>query len=188
MPIPERLRAFELKSPEWVDETDLDLEPSLASRFSGRCLMHPPRPQREMFVSDNPDDLASVFISFAKEIHIKAETELRVGILEKVVLELRHSFMELATRQTITVPVTSLAPEPLILRQPIFIVVQPDGDEFSATYFDANINATGDTQTEAVDNLKEILVSTYRRYSLLGENKLGPGPRKQLAVLRTIIG
>jgi hypothetical protein len=31
-------------------------------------------------------------------------------------------------------------------------------------------------------------VSTYRRYSALGEGKLGPGPRKQLAVLRAIIG
>ncbi len=149
--------------------------------------MHFPRPQRELFVSESPDDLAKVFVSFAREVHVKAETELRVGILEKVVLELRYSLMELANRQTITVPITSLAPEPLSLSQPIFVVVQPDGDEFCATFFDANINASGDTQTEAVDNLKEILVSTYRRYSSLGESKLGPGPRKQLAVLQTVI-
>ena len=143
--------------------------------------------EREMFVSESPDDLAHVFVSFAKDINLKAETELRVGILEKVVLELRYSLMELASRQNITVPITSLAPEPLSLRHPIFVVVQPEGDEFSATFFDANINASGDTQTEAVDNLKEILVNTYQRYSALGEDKLGPGPRKQLAVLRTII-
>lgn len=150
--------------------------------------MHLPRPQRELFVSESPDDLANVFVSFAREIHVKAETELRVGILEKVVLELRYSLIELANRQTITVPITSLAPEPLTLRHPIFVVVQPEGDEFCATFFDANINASGDTQTEAVDNLKEILVSTYRRYSSLGESKLGPGPRRQLAVLQTVIG
>ena len=187
MSFPERLKGFAVRSPEWRDETDLELEPSLESRFSGRCLMHPPRPQRELFVSESPDDLANVFISFARDIHVKAETELRVSILEKVVLELRHSLMELANRQTITVPITSLAPEPLTLRHPIFVVVQPEGDEFSATFFDANINASGDTQTEAVDNLKEILVSAYRRLFDLGESKLGPGPRKQLAVLRTII-
>ena len=187
MPSPHRLQTFAARSPEWLDETDLVIEPSLESRFSGRCLMHHLRPQRELFVSESPDDLAKLFVSFAREIHVKAETELRVGILEKVVLELRHSLMELASRQTITVPITSLAPEPLTLRHPIFVVVQPEGDEFSATFFDANINASGDTQTEAVDNLKEILVSAYRRLSDLGESRLGPGPRKQLAVLRTVI-
>ncbi len=90
------------------------------------------------------------------------------------------------TGQAITVPVTSLTPETLELSKPVFVVVQPDGDEFLATYFDANLNATGDTQTEAVDNLKDILVSTFRRYTELGEQKLGPGPRKQLAVLQSI--
>lgn len=187
MPLPERLKAFEVESPRWRDETDLGLEPSLEGRFAGRCLMHVPRTQPEFFVSESPDDLATVFVSFARDIHGKVETELRVGILEKVVLELRHSLAELASRQTFTVPIVSLAPEPLTLRQPIFVVVQPEGDEFSATFFDANINASGDTQTEAVDNLKEILVSTYRRFSTLGEDKLGPGPRKQLAVLQSVI-
>lgn len=95
--------------------------------------------------------------------------------------------MELTSPHTITVPIPTLAPEPLILRQTILVVAQSDGDEFSATFFDANLNATGDTQTEAVDNLKDILVSTYLRYSALGEDKLGPGPRRQLAVLRTVI-
>jgi hypothetical protein len=114
-------------------------------------------------------------------------TELRVGVLEQDVLELRHSLVGLTSPHTITVPITTLAPEPLTLRQPILVVVQPDGDEFSATFFDANLNATGDTQTEAVDNLKDFLVSTYLRYSALGEGKLGPGPRRQFAVLRAII-
>ena len=187
MSFPERMKAFSVESSKWSDEKDLEIEPSLESRFSGRCVMHHRRSQPELFISESPDELANVFVSFAREIHIKAETELRVGILEKVVLELRHSLMELTSRQTITVPITTLAPEPITLRHPIFVVVQPEGDEFSATFFDANINASGDTQTEAVDNLKEILVSAYRRLSDLGESRLGPGPRKQLAVLRTII-
>ena len=40
---------------------------------------------------------------------------------------------------------------------------------------------------EAVDSLKHMLVSTYRRYSAPGEDKLVPGPRRQLAVLRAIV-
>ena len=149
--------------------------------------MQTSRGQRELIVSDNPADLANVFVSFARDISAKVEADLRVSVLEKVVLELRHFVAELASRQTITVPVISLAPEPFTLRQPIFVVVQPEGEEFSATFFDANINATGDTQTEAVENLKDVLVSTFRRYTELGEKKLGPGPRKQLAVLKTLI-
>jgi hypothetical protein len=66
-------------------------------------------------------------------------------------------FQPLEAESSITVPVTSPAPESLTLRQPILVVVPPEGDEFSATFFDATINATGDTQTEAVDNLKDIL-------------------------------
>ena len=84
-------------------------------------------------------------------------------------------------------PIVSLAPEPYSLKRTLFVVVQPEGNEFSATFFDANINASGDTQVEAIFNLKDILVSTYRRFSSLGEAKLGPGPRKQLAVLQDVL-
>lgn len=165
----------------------MSVEPEQQGRFTGRCLMHSPRPEREMLVSEDPSELAHVFVSFVRDIRAKVETDLRIGILEKVVLEMRHVIGELTAQKTILVPITSLEPEALTLQQPIFVVVQPDGDEFSATFFDANINASGDTQTEAVENLKEVLISCFRRFTELGESRLGPGPRKQMAVLKSII-
>lgn len=187
MSLPARHIAFGRSPSNRWEPTELPVEPELHSRFTGSCLMHSPRPQREMLVSEDPSDLAQVFVSFVRDISAKVETDLRIGILEKVVLEMRHVIGELAGQKTILVPITSLAPEALRLQQPIFVVVQPDGDQFSATFFDANINASGDTQTEAVENLKEILISSFRRFTELGESRLGPGPRQQLAVLKSII-
>ena len=51
--------------------------------------------------------------------------------------------------------------------------MEPVDDEFVATFYDANINASGDTREDAVENLKDVLVNTFRRYSELGENQLG---------------
>src|ERR1700757_5007489 len=48
------------------------------------------------------------------------------------------------------VPVTTLDPEPFELAREIQVVVQPDDDSFVATFFDANINASGETQQDAV--------------------------------------
>jgi hypothetical protein len=85
------------------------------------------------------------------------------------------------------VPVISLEPEPFRLRQTLYFVVRPNGDEFSATFFDANLNASGDTEFEAVENLKEIIVSSFRRLTELGPERLGPGPLKQFSVLKSVM-
>jgi hypothetical protein len=74
-----------------------------------------------------------------------------------------------------------------MLRHPITAVVQPAEDHFIATFFDANINASGDTEVEAVENLKETIVASFRRFRELGTDRLGPGPLKQFEVLREIV-
>ncbi len=83
--------------------------------------------------------------------------------------------------------IASLEPEPFKLNRQIYIVVQPEEDQFLATFFDANINASGDTEVEAVDNVKDAIVSSFRRFEQLGEERLGPGPRRQYAVLRSLV-
>jgi hypothetical protein len=44
---------------------------------------------------------------------------------------------------SIIVPIVTFAPEPFDIIKEIPVVVQPTDDEFSATFFDANINTQG---------------------------------------------
>jgi len=168
----------------WTEEEDF-LTP-FNSPLSSRCRVAVPQ-QEELFIVEGAEDMASLFSVFAKDISQRVETDLKVAMLEKVILELRYTVGELMTQRTIHVPVASLEPEPFVLKHPIIVVVQSDDDQFVATLFDANMNAAGDTQVEAVDNLKEVIVSMYRRFAELGEHRLGPGPRKQFQVLQSFI-
>jgi len=89
--------------------------------------------------------------------------------------------------QPIVVPIVTFAPESLTLREPIWVVVQPVDDAFVATFFDANISTSGDTQEEAIANLKDLLLDVYLDLEEEPEERLGPEPRRQLAVLRSLI-
>ncbi|MFN2476452.1 MAG: hypothetical protein ABR526_08955 [Chthoniobacterales bacterium] len=115
------------------------------------------------------------------------DTRLRLSLIEKVVLELRHVIAELLERRVIQISIDSLGVEDLVLRRPITVVVESANDCFTATFFDANINASGDSEVEAVENLKEIIVSVFHRFVELGDARLGSGPRKQFAELRSVI-
>jgi len=90
-----------------------------------------------------------------------------------------------ADPRSILVPIATLAPEPYDLLREIMVVVQPDDDSFVATFFDANINASGNTQVDAVANLKDTMIATFE--ALEREPKLGKGPAIQLAVLREVM-
>ena len=84
----------------------------------------------------------------------------------------------------IVVPITTLEPEPFELRKPVPIVVQQIDDQYVASFFDANINASGETQQDAVANLKDIMVILFQRLSK--EKKLGKGPSLQRSILARV--
>jgi hypothetical protein len=111
---------------------------------------------------------------------------LRIDTLEKQVRELRQLVTKTKQGNYIVVLVRSLGNEPIQLKSDISVVVQPSGDDFIATYFDAGISISGDSQEEAVDNLKVLIVDLFESYEE-DEAKLGPGPRQQLAALREVI-
>ncbi len=157
------------------------------SSLLATCRRPTPRVKASSLSSERIEEIAGVFGVFAKDIGERVDTDLRLGLLEKVVLELRHTLGELLNKRIIYVPVASLEPEPFKLNRQIYIVVQPEEDQFLATFFDANINASGDTEVEAVDNVKDAIVSSFRRFEQLGEERLGPGPRRQYAVLRSLV-
>src|SRR6266404_9606395 len=105
----------------------------------------------------------------------------KIKSLERNVAGLKEQLEDLH-KLPVIVPISTLAPEPYELIREIKVVVQPDDDSFVATFFDANINASGNTQVDAVANLKDMLIAVF--VSLEKEPKLAKGTARQLAVLR----
>lgn len=87
----------------------------------------------------------------------------------------------------VTVPITTLAPEPFDVLRDIPVVVQAVDDGFTATFFDANISTSGDTQEEGVSNLKSLIVDIFEDLQSEPPKRLGPEPSRQLMVLRSFI-
>lgn len=80
--------------------------------------------------------------------------------------------------------IESFFPESIKVLRPLKILVRSEGDDFLASFFDANINASGDTAAEAILNLKDMIVATMDLLDGLPKEKLGPGPKRQIDVLR----
>lgn len=89
--------------------------------------------------------------------------------------------------RSIIVPVATFAPEPYELSSPIQAVVQPAGEGYIASFFDANISASGDTQQDAVNNLKDMVLAVFDDLEEEPRERLGVEAARQLAVLRKMI-
>ncbi len=89
--------------------------------------------------------------------------------------------------RSLWVPIESFAPEPYEIIRPITAVVTPVEDGFEAGLFDAEIFASGDTEAEADNNLKSVILETYADLHDLGDSKLGPGPLRQKNALSNFI-
>ena len=107
--------------------------------------------------------------------------------LAKEVLLLKERLIRLEEEQAVRVPIQSLSPEPYELLRPFEVVVRKCDDQFLATFYDANLSASGDTDIEAVSNLKDIIIGTLEVLLEHDESHLGPGPRQQLEVLASFI-
>jgi hypothetical protein len=114
------------------------------------------------------------------------EIDLRLREVEAEVATLKKEFAGYRDSQSVVIPVTTLAPEPVTVLREIPVVVRPTEDGYQATLFDANIGMTGDTQEEAVENLKVLLVDVFEDLER-DEDRLGPGPQRQLSVLTTFL-
>jgi predicted RNase H-like HicB family nuclease len=112
---------------------------------------------------------------------------VRLEFLAKEIVSLKERVAALEIQKTLTVPVESLAPEPYEVIHPFHVVLRPAGEEYVATFFDANISATGETEVEAVENLKDVIVAGFDMLTRHKESELGPGPLRQINVLRSFI-
>ncbi len=89
-------------------------------------------------------------------------------------------------RRSVIVPIQDLAPANVQVIKPILAVVQEDDEAFVVSFVDANLNASGETQLEAIEMLKDVIASSFQ--ILVGKEAiLGDEPKRQLAVLRHFV-
>jgi hypothetical protein len=133
---------------------------------------------------------ASIAANWKRDVSVlllEFRESVRLTILEGEIASLKERVAAVEAQQAITIPVESLAPEPYEVIRPFHVVLQPAGDEYFATFFDANIAATGGTQREAVENLKDLVVTAFDLLTGREESELGPGPLHQISVLKQFI-
>ena len=83
--------------------------------------------------------------------------------------------------------IQTFEPEPYELLRPITVSISEDGDGYMATFYDANISTTGDTEQEAFENFKNLILDVFDSLEREPSERLGPEPRRQLAVLRSVL-
>ena len=84
-----------------------------------------------------------------------------------------------------TVFTDSLNSESYTLKKPVPILIETEDKIFIASHCDLGLYAHADTEWEAIDALKELIIQFYT--DLLNEEKLGPIPRKMMAYYHEII-
>jgi predicted RNase H-like HicB family nuclease len=112
----------------------------------------------------------------------------RVAGLESKVDQVLKRIGDLsALRRSILVPIETLEPEPYEITRPFTAVVMEAQGEFEAAIFDLGIFASGDTEEEAIANLKETLLDTVDRLNELPDNRLGKSPLRQKSLLNKCV-
>jgi predicted RNase H-like HicB family nuclease len=109
------------------------------------------------------------------------EQALRLDRLEEGVRALSERI------DPVTIPISTFAPQPYEVLRPIPVLIRPDGEEFVASFVEANVNASGETQQEAFENVKSLILDAFDSLRSHPPEKLGPEPARRLAVLRDFI-
>ncbi|MDE3136765.1 MAG: hypothetical protein KGL59_09335 [Acidobacteriota bacterium] len=104
--------------------------------------------------------------------------------LSEVTTRLKALELAVVQRQA---AIQTLAPGPYDLNRPISVALRPTDAGFEATFFDANLHGGGDTEEEAIDDLKATIVEIFEVLTSLPDEELGPIPRTQKAVLRDFV-
>ncbi len=124
---------------------------------------------------------------FADALVKKLGNVTRIESLETEVLLLKNRCTILERTGPIVVPIETLAPEPYGVVKPFHCIVRFEGGEYVASFFDANISTSGDTHSEAMSNLKDLIVTMFEMLAEMDDAQLGPGPLRQKKVLREFI-
>ncbi len=112
---------------------------------------------------------------------------LRLDNLEKKVEAAQSRIEQLENRRLFNVRLQTFAPEPFKMLKEIEVAVEFDGDDFLASFTDANLNAAGCNEAEVIENLKDNILSAYEYLDPLPAEKLAKPLQKQITVLREFV-
>ena len=124
---------------------------------------------------------------FNSTLRMRWQEGPRIEGLERELILLKDRVATLECSTPTLVPIETLAPEPYEVLRPFLIVLRPYEEEHIATWFDANISASGETAEDALCNFKDILIATFECLTRHKPNQLGPSPACQLTVLQEFI-
>jgi len=101
--------------------------------------------------------------------------------------ELKDEIRQLCKIRTFVVPLSTLSPAPYQITQQIPVTIEGDGEEFTATFTEANVSATGETEADAIANFKDSLLSCYQLLEKKTPDQLGPLPTRQWTVIKGVV-
>ena len=95
--------------------------------------------------------------------------------------------MPSATGTTHLASIANFGPEPYELKEPIPVVIKREGNEYTASFVEANINSSGESELEAIELLKDLILSRHDRLRQTDDSKLGHHPLRQKQILVDLI-
>jgi predicted RNase H-like HicB family nuclease len=141
--------------------------------------------QSEPVLPENIADFTELLTNYSTYVNAMVERRWQVTLTDRVLSDLRSRVQYLENHRTLVVPVDTFGDEEFEIIQPFSVVVEPSGDEFTATLYDANVSASGETVEEAISSLKEMLLEIVELFET--GVKLGAAMQKQKAVLTSLI-
>ncbi len=125
--------------------------------------------------------------TYINEAVPKWQEAVQLEALQNEIVDLKERCELLERLSPILVPIETFAPEPYEVIKPFHVVVRFQDSEYIASFFDANLSASGDTQMEAIVNLKDIIIAIFDILTTENEEELGPSPLQQKKVLGEFI-
>jgi hypothetical protein len=92
-----------------------------------------------------------------------------------------------AENQPVCTTIASLGIPGYGLLKPIPVTILPDGGEFIATFFDANISTGGDTREGACASLQSLIAEFYDDLATSRQEQLGPSLQRRKHVLMEFV-
>lgn len=125
--------------------------------------------------------------ALAKELSAKLYDITYLSRIDQEIRTIKERLAAVENSTSIIVPIESFAPEPYEAIKPFHAVIELQEGEYIASFFDANINASGETPEEAVNNLKDIIIANFELFKEYDEAHLGPIPSRKIKVLKEFI-
>ncbi len=92
-----------------------------------------------------------------------------------------------AAPEALNVAINDLGEDGYELLRPVPVTIRPEEGEFLASFFDANIHATGATDQEAYDNLRSLILDTFDSLASVPASELALPVGRQARVLRRFV-